>query len=213
MKKILFFGDSITDCGRDRNNPQSLGSGYPLLVMSQLSFEHPGEYTFVNTGISGNRIVDLYASIKERLINHKPDFLSILIGVNDVWHEVSCNNGVSAEKFEKIYSMLIEETLQALPNIKITIMEPFVLEGFATNNIEENPKRWEYFKNEVPLRAKAAKRVAQKYGLEYIELQKLFNDACLKAPASFWLRDGVHPTPAGHELIKREWIKTFNKIK
>ena len=61
MKTILFQGDSITDCGRNREMITSTGVGYPLLVKAQLGFENPGEYTFINKGISGNRIVDLYA--------------------------------------------------------------------------------------------------------------------------------------------------------
>ncbi len=101
--------------------------GYPLLVKSQLLFENPNEYEFVNTGISGNRIVDLYAAIKARFINHKPDYASILIGVNDVWHEIGDKNGVDTDKFEKIYSMLIEEIKEALPDIKLIILEPELL--------------------------------------------------------------------------------------
>ena len=64
MKRILFQGDSITDCGREREDNAHLGTGYALLVKSQLGFENPGEYEFYNRGISGNRIVDLYARIK-----------------------------------------------------------------------------------------------------------------------------------------------------
>ena len=109
MKTILFQGDSITDCGRNREMITSTGVGYPLLVKAQLGFENPGEYTFINKGISGNRIVDLYARIKADIINLKPDYISFLIGVNDVWHEFGGHNGVDADKFEKIYTMLIEE--------------------------------------------------------------------------------------------------------
>ena len=213
MKKVLFYGDSITDCGRDKNNIQSSGTGYPLLVKSYLGFEHPGEYEFINTGISGNRIVDLYAAIKARFINHKPDYASILIGVNDTWHEINYSNGVDTDKFEKIYSMLIEEIKEALPDIKIIIFEPFVLEGPATTATETCPDKWELFKADVPTKAAAAKRVAEKYGLKFVPLQKVFDEACESAPATYWLGDGVHPTPAGHELIKREWLKAFDEIK
>ena len=71
-KVILFQGDSITDVGRTRDgNPDiAMGSGYPLLVKAQLGFENPGEYEFINRGISGNRIVDLYARLKSDFINY-----------------------------------------------------------------------------------------------------------------------------------------------
>ena len=115
MKTILFQGDSITDAGRARDNDSNVGVGYPVLVKGTIGFEHPGEYTFFNRGISGNRVVDVYARIKSDIINLKPDVMSILIGVNDVWHEVSKENGVDAEKYFKIYSMMIEEIKEALP--------------------------------------------------------------------------------------------------
>ena len=102
MKRILFQGDSITDCGRARDNNTHVGTGYAVLVKSQLGFENPGEYEFYNKGISGNRIVDLYARIKADIINLSPDYISILIGVNDVWHEFFGHNGVDADKYEKI---------------------------------------------------------------------------------------------------------------
>ena len=103
MKTILFQGDSITDAGRNRENDANLGVGYPTLIKGELGFEEPGEFCFLNRGIGGNRIVDLYARIKMDIINLKPDVMSILIGVNDVWHDFSMHNGVDAEKFYKIY--------------------------------------------------------------------------------------------------------------
>ena len=116
--RILFQGDSITDCGRDSNNDSVLGRGYAHLVSAYLGYSEPGEPTFINKGISGNRIVDVYARMKRDILNYQPDVMSILIGVNDVWHELGESpNGVDAEKFFKIYSMLIEEVKEALPNI------------------------------------------------------------------------------------------------
>jgi hypothetical protein len=93
--------------------------------------------------------------MKIDLINLKPDYMSILIGVNDVWHEINRENGVAAENVEKIYDMLISEVLEALPNIKIMILEPYVVKGTAT---EEN---LETFRTEVAKRAAAAKRIAE----------------------------------------------------
>jgi len=205
--KILFQGDSITDAGRNRDDENSLGTGYPNLIKAELGFLFPGEYTFVNKGISGNRIVDLYARIKNEIINLKPDVMSILIGVNDVWHEFHENpNGVEADKYFKIYSMLIDEIKEALPDIKIIIMEPFVLNGTGTE------AHWDTFKAEVKKRAEKAREIAKKYNLTFVPLQDKFDEAAKKASNDYWLRDGVHPTVIGHELIKREWIKAFNTL-
>ncbi len=203
MIKFVFQGDSITDAGRDRDNIASFGVGYPNLVASELMHKYPGKYEFINEGISGDRIVDLYARIKQDLINHKPDYLSILIGVNDVWHELNEKNGVAAPKFEKIYSMLIEEVKEALPNIKIFILEPFVLKGCGTE------RYFDEFLSDVKLHSQAAKNVAEKYGLTFIPLQKKFDEASLLMPPTYWAADGVHPTAAGHALIKEELIKAI----
>lgn len=205
--RILFQGDSITDAGRNWSNDVDLGKGYAHLVEASLGFEAPNQYEFFNRGISGNRIVDLYARIKRDVINLKPDVMSILIGVNDVWHEVGDNpNGVDNDKFFKIYSMFIEEIKEALPNIKIMILEPFVLEGPATT------EHWEYFDTETKKRAQMARKIAEKFGLPFIELQKGFDELATKAPNTYWLGDGVHPTAKGHEFIKTEWLKAFKAL-
>lgn len=212
-KLILFQGDSITDCGRNREDITSTGVGYVHMVKGQLGCEHPGEYEFINKGISGNRIVDVYARIRKDIINLKPDYMSLLIGVNDVWHELGGkHDGVALEKFEKIYEMLIAEILEALPNIKVMILEPFILEAAATTATEAEPERWNYFRTEVPLRAAAAKRIAEKYELPFVALQNKFDDACKHACASYWTGDGVHPTPMGHWIIKNEWMKVFHEM-
>jgi len=211
MKKILFQGDSITDCGRSRTDLTDMGPGYPNLVKAFLGMDHPGEYEFVNRGISGNRIVDVYARIKMDFINLKPDYASIYIGVNDAWHEITQQNGVDTAKFEKIYSMLIDEIQAACPDTKIMIIAPYVLEGTATCNTEEIPDRLERFRTDVAEKAAVSKRIAEKYGFPLIELQPAFDAACKMAPPEYWAKDGVHPTICGHELIKKLWLETFQK--
>ena len=212
-KRILFQGDSITDAMRSRDNDLASGHGYPTLVKAKLGYEEPGKYTFLNRGISGNRIVDLYARIKADLINLKPDVLSILIGINDVWHEIAEHNGVDAEKFEMVYCLLIEELKAALPELKIMILEPFTLAADVTDPADK-PERYPLFRKETELRAQAAKRVAEKYGLVFVPLQEAFDKAEAGAPErGQWLWDGVHPTAAGHTLIKEAWLKGFAQLK
>ena len=207
MKTILFQGDSITDVGRSREDNSVVGYGYPALVKGELGFEQPGSFDFLNRGIAGNGIVDLYARIKIDIINLKPDIMSILIGFNDAWNELDGkHNGVDAEKYFMIYSLLIEEIKEALPDVKIMILEPFALKTGITE------KEWDVLSVEVHKRAEKAKAIAEKYNLMFIPLQDKFNQAITMMPAAYWLRDGVHPTTMGHELIKREWIKGFKKI-
>lgn len=209
MKKILFQGDSITDFGCDRSDVKGdwLGHGYATMVSGVLGYKYPNEFEFINRGISGNRIIDVLARVKNDIINLAPDYMSILIGVNDVWHEISKRNGVSNEKYELYYNILVQQIKEALPDIKIMILEPFVLKGSAT---EEN---WELFRKETERRAEGAKRVAEQNDLLFVPLMNVFDEATKLAPPQYWLYDGVHPAIAGHELIKNEWIKNFEKIK
>lgn len=213
MKTILFQGDSITDCCRGRENFNNIGDGYPVLVRAKLGFDEPYAYDFQNRGVSGNRSVDLYARIRSDIINLRPDYMSILIGVNDVWHGVSWDNGVSPEKYEKIYCMLLDEIKAELPDVKIMILEPFCLKGSATENTEEQPDKWNEFNGGVRAMAKKAKAVAEKYSLPFVQLQDKFDEVSKDKDTSYWLMDGVHPNAPGHELIAREWLKAFKEMK
>lgn len=227
MKTILFQGDSITDCGRVRNKEKNilekwrnkilkkthLGGGYPALVSSELSSVCPDEYEFYNRGVSGDRVPDVYARIVRDIIKIRPDYLSILVGVNDVWHGLDFNNGTGAERYERVYNLLIEEIKAELPDIKIMILEPFVLEGPATANRKGQPQRYERFRGEVIEMAKIAESVADKHSLKFVPLQEILDEAATKCKPADLLSDGVHPTAKGHKLIKKEWIKAFDEIK
>lgn len=206
MKKILFQGDSITDAERSRQNDLNSGVGYPTLVAANLGFDRPDEFEFVNRGVGGSRVIDMISRVKIDIINHKPDYMSILIGVNDVWHEFTFNNGIETKRFEMYYNLLIEQIKEALPDIKIMILEPFVLKGAATE------KDWDRFRKGTEEKAAASKRVAEKNNLLFVPLMEKFDEAAKLAPNEYWLRDGVHPTPMGHELIKREWLKAFEEL-
>lgn len=208
MKKILFQGDSITDCGRSRDcDGINLGAGYATVVHAMLGSRYPGEYACVNRAVSGNRSIDVYARIKQDIINVAPDYLSFLMGVNDVWHEYDYQNGVDAVKFERNYRLLLDEVKAALPDCKIIILGAF----FTPGPVWE--KHGDDFRKEVALRAEAAKRVAADYDLPFIDLMSVFDEACKKAPASYWTREGVHPLNPGHGLIANEWMKVFETIR
>lgn len=211
--RILFFGDSITDMGRNYEKNQytdvwSYGIGYPLFVAGSLYGEDPQKYRVFNRGISGNRVVDLYARIKNDVWNLQPDVLSILIGVNDVWHEIDLKNGVDLERFEKVYRMMIEDTKKVLPNTKIVLCEPFVLQGSATT--AEDTDRYQRF-CEVYQYAAVVRKLADEYGLYFLPLQSKLSAAAERYGAQHYLFDGVHPMVAGAKLIADEWVKLFKE--
>lgn len=209
--KIVMYGDSITDAGRDRSadyNLSSYGHGYVKFVAGELLFKDPTKYQIINRGISGNRIVDLYARVKADVWNEKPDVLSILIGINDISHEIFGKNGVDIDRFERIYRMMIEDTLSRLPNVKILLCEPFVLTGTATG--EEGSETFSLF-SEVRNYAKVVKKIAEDYGLYFLPLQDKLDEAAKKYSPDLYLADGVHPAVAGAKLIANEWLTFFEK--
>lgn len=201
MKTILFMGDSITDAGRDRENLCNLGKGYPALVAARLGLDAPGRYRFLNRGVSGDRVVDLYARMKRDILNLKPDVLSILVGVNDVWHELDFGNGVSTEKFKRVYGMLLAEIQEVLPDTRILLLEPYVLDGSGTHRYIDT------FAAEVATRSRVVRELAEEFGLPFLPLQKPLEQLTQFAPGDYWLADGVHPNLPFHQYIADRWIE------
>ncbi|MCB0106215.1 MAG: SGNH/GDSL hydrolase family protein [Caldilineaceae bacterium] len=200
---ILFQGDSITDAGRNReiaesNRPAALGSGYANLIASQLLQQRPEEsLRFFNRGISGNRVTDLYARWRVDGINLQPDLISILIGVNDTWHEFMYGNGVEVDRYTTIYRMLLEYTKQRLPNVQLVLCEPFVLKcGVVTDG----------WIAEMDQRRQVVRKLATEFDAIFVPFQGMFDDALSQAGPDYWAADGVHPTPAGHRLLADTWL-------
>ena len=197
--RYLFQGDSITDCGRaGYEDPQAMGSGFPRLLEAELT-AGAEECVVMNCGISGSRVVDLLARWRKDCLNLKPDVLTILVGVNDVWHELLSGNGVEPGLFEKVYRILLEETAAALPGVRIILMGAYVTPGTSTR------EHWEMFESQVKLRRDITQKLAEEFGLEYIDLQEVFDRAGRELPPERWTVDGVHPTAAGDGLIAGAW--------
>ncbi len=200
---ILFQGDSITDCGRNRTEQDKancgMGGGYAYFTATELCLAHPDkDLKIYNRGISGNRITDLYARIREDFINLKPDVISILIGVNDTWHTFMYNGGVSVPKYERIYRELLMEIRAELPKTSFVLCEPFVL------NCGHVKPDWV---KEMNLRRAFVKTLAKETGSIFVPFQSEFDKAVKLAPPEYWASDGVHPTPQGHMLMTRAWLK------
>ena len=206
MKTILFQGDSITDGGRNRQDPLSLGAGYPAYVAARLGLERPEAYAFYNRGLAGNHVVDIYARVKKDIINIKPDYMSLMVGVNDIWHELDFQTGIDIHKFEKIYSMLIEEVLEELPLTKLLLIEPFVLKGKAT------AVYYEALRQGVEARAEIVRRIALKYQLPVLSMQKDLDILQQGIRDDYWLYDGAHPTIYFHQYIADRWMEWFHDI-
>jgi lysophospholipase L1-like esterase len=199
---VLFQGDSITDNGRDRkaadpNTAGQLGGGYPYLVAAAaLAAEPTRGLRFFNRGVSGNTVPDLTRRWDDDTLAIKPDVLSILIGVNDLWHKLNGGYNGTVADYERGFGDLLAATRRALPRVRLIVLEPFVL---PTGVVES---KWF---PEFDERRAAAERVARGAGATFIRTQLLFDRLIRKTPPAFWAADGVHPTPAGHAAIARAW--------
>ncbi|MCP5537906.1 MAG: SGNH/GDSL hydrolase family protein [Akkermansiaceae bacterium] len=205
---ILFQGDSITDAGRSRkhaaqaNQHEALGKGYAWLAASQLLVDRPTEQLKIfNRGISGHKVPQLAGRWQKDCLDLKPDVLSILIGVNDIWHGLNGKYDGTPASYEKAYLALVERTLKALPEVKLVICEPFVLRCGA---VKDN-----WFPTFDAYRA-SAKKVAKTFGATFVPFQSMFDKAANIAPPEHWARDGVHPTADGASLMAHNWLKAVH---
>ena len=205
--KIVFFGDSITDGQRNREEQEynaRYGSGFVIQVVSRLFRKDPKKYEILNRGIGGDRIVDMIARIKKDVWNEQPDVVSILEGINDISHEVYLQNGVDVVRWEKLYRMMLADTKERLPNTKLIICEPFVLKGRDSNvGFEDH--------NRIRERTKFLKKIAEDFGAYYVPLQAKLDEAAEQFGDEAVCSDGMHPTVFGATIIAEEWLKVFEK--
>jgi lysophospholipase L1-like esterase len=196
--RILFTGDSITDCGRIRENPEDLGPGYPGLTGAHLKARlATPELKIFNRGIGGNRACDLLARVEADLLALKPTVVSILIGINDTWRRFDNNDATDATAFERDYRALLESIAKNL-QARVVLLEPFLL------HVPADRYAW---REDLNPKIDVTRKLAVEYGAELLPLDGLFAQAATLAPAGYWAADGVHPTPAGHALIAETWLE------
>jgi acyl-CoA thioesterase I len=195
---ILFTGDSITDCGRSRDNSTHLGDGYAAWTAAHLKARLASpELKIYNRGISGNRVCDLLGRIEPDLLALKPTVVSILIGINDVWRSFDSNDPTGADAFERDYRALLEQITQRL-KARVVLLEPFLL------HVPADRYAW---RSDLNPKIDVTRKLAVEFGAELLPLDGLFAQAATQAPAAYWAEDGVHPTPAGHAFITETWLE------
>ena len=200
--RILFQGDSITDGNRGRSADPNhiLGHGYAFLIAAKYGALLPErELTFLNRGISGNTVADLAARWQKDTVELKPDLLSVLIGINDA------SRNVPLEAFEKGYDQLLADAVAANPKVRLVLCEPFSL---ASGKHRDGPPEWW---EDVKARQRIVARLAEKYQAALVHYQRVFDAAAKRAPAEYWIWDGIHPTYSGHQLMAEEWVRTVQQ--
>jgi lysophospholipase L1-like esterase len=202
---VLFYGDSITDCGRNRDtepgSPAGWGQGYAYLVAAQLSAQFADwNLTFTNRGNSGDRIGNLEERLAKDVLAAKPNVVSLLIGINDTWRRYDSNLTSAIPEFAAGYRRIL--TILRNHDIGIVILEPFLLP------VPEDRKSW---REDLNPRIDAIREVARQFDVTYIPLDGIFAAASCVRDSAYWLPDGVHPSPAGHALIAGHWIDALSE--
>ena len=199
--KIVFQGDSITDAGRDKRNYHDMGNGYPKYASAMIAEAFPDTaFEFINQGISGNRTDQLFDRLYPDAIAFEPDIISILIGINDIWHRHgSARIETTDEQFATNYRAILER-LKKQTNAKIVMLSPFLLDN-------EEKETW---RPEVERLLPIVRSLAAEFADAYVPLDKLFEDALKAQPEpQYYSADGVHPNANGAEFIGKHY---FNAI-
>ncbi len=202
--KWLFQGDSITDAGRDKRNYRHMGYGYPKYASSQLSEENADiDFDFYNLGISGNRSCQLFDRLYHDAIAFQPDVISILIGINDIWHRYGAEKIATTDaQFELNYRTILTQIKEST-NAKIVILSPYLLDA-------EDKQAWRDDLERVLL---IVRRLADEFADVYIPLDELFDEAMKTQPSPlFYSGDGVHPNDEGARFIGKHYAEAVTLL-
>ncbi len=183
----LFEGDSVTDCGRNRQTTD-LGHGYVHLLQEELT-----EIKMINRGISGHRLIDLSQRILIEIRDTKPDLLIILIGINDIWHCDTYDKPSDAATFRRDYQFMLDSIHQVNPKLPIILIEPF---AFPIVHVKPNwiphVKKYQEILEELSIQ----------YDVDYVPMQTYLTRELDHYQMNDILHDGIHPSALGHTLIK-----------
>ncbi|MCM8785201.1 MAG: SGNH/GDSL hydrolase family protein [Candidatus Omnitrophica bacterium] len=206
-QKILFIGDSITDCGR-RDQFRSLGNGYVKFFYDMMITNFPErKIEIVNKGISGNTILDLVNRWEDDVIYQKSDFLSILIGINDI-HRVLRKDEMwpefTPENYRKRYDYILKRTTEKL-NCKIILIEPFYISKDMTDSFRGKVLK------EIEEYIEIVAQMSKKYETYHIKMHRIFQKYLEYFEPEVFAPEPVHPNSTGHFLIANEIFKLFKK--
>ena len=198
--KIVFIGDSITDCERDRSDETSLGNGYVKILADKLRPIYPDmDIELVNKGISGNEVCDVLARVENDVIALKPDLAVVMIGINNVNHQFKYGKNLDLVQFERDYRALLTRIKEA--GIVLIALEPFLLPAPAKRRMRP------LFNKELEIIHRIAMEVAD----EFVAYDEMFNGLCESIRYTEYSVDGIHPTHRGSRLIADTAIKAIRK--
>lgn len=208
-EKVLFIGDSITDCGR-RGNGGTLGDGYVRWFDVLLTLrETDKQVTLINKGISGDRVTGLQQRWSDDVLRHKPDWLSIKIGINDL-HSFLGNpsdvNAVKPDVYERAYDDILARTRKALPRCRILLIDPFYI------SIENTPNLWRRkVLDLLPSYIGIVHKLSRKYKTRLVETHSIYQKLLKLRDSDTFCGEPVHPNQVGHLVIAEAVYAALSK--
>ncbi|HWP40629.1 MAG TPA: SGNH/GDSL hydrolase family protein [Tepidisphaeraceae bacterium] len=196
--RLLFIGDSITDCGRS-SDAEKLGHGYVRIIRDWLLARDPEHCPqIINVGISGNKMPDLLKRWQRDVISQQPDIVSIKIGINDVWHGLKPDRqGCPIDQFIAGYRDILAQLRQSRPQCRLVLCEPSIIDPPQPAQANELLQPY----------VRAVHDMAAEFAADaVVKLHQAFVTARNARPQVAWTTDGVHPTATGHTLIARTWL-------
>ncbi len=202
--KIVFQGDSITDGTRDRRNYHEMGRGYPKYASEFIAEAYPNtEFEFINQGIGGNRTCQLFDRLYTDCLAFEPDIISVLIGINDIWHKYDREKiETTDEQFEANYRAILSR-IKAQTNAKLLVLSPFLFDHESKA----------HFIPDLERRLPTIRKIAAEYADVYVPLDELVKKALeTQSEPYFYSADGVHPNPNGAELIGKIYAEAIKPL-
>ena len=202
--RILFQGDSITDAGRDKRNYHDMGKGYPKYASELIAERHPElDIEFINFGIGGHRTHQVFDRIYIDGIAFQPDIISILVGINDVWHRYNSERIATTDAQIELNYRCMLERIKKETNAKIVILSPYVLDCDDKDEMRED------LKTVLPI----IRSLAAEYADAYVPLVELFAEAIKTAPEKlYYSKDGVHPNENGARFIGKHYADAIEAL-
>lgn len=204
MDRIVFAGDSVTDMGSA--NPvgeglfDNVGHGYVRVVENLLAVCYPERRIRVtNSGISGNTSRDLLARFDRDVVELKPDWVSICIGINDVWRQFDCpampEIHVLPDEYERNLETMIEKVKDRVKGV--FILSPYIMEPNSADMMRSRMNEY----------VEICRVLAEKHGCVFVDFQKMYEDYCSIRHSCYIAWDRIHPNQIGATLMAREFLK------
>jgi len=204
--KLVMIGDSVTDCGRAQPVGEglfgALGSGYAANVDALLSAAYPDHHVrVVNMGTSGHTVRDLKARWQTDVLDLRPDWVSIMIGINDVWRQFDSPRQPEIHVYLDEYERTLDELAgMTQPHVKgLVLMTPFFIEPNPADLMRAQTDRY----------GAAVKRIAEKHGTLFVDTQDAFNRVLAACPSAAIAWDRVHPNHIGHMILARAFLRAI----